>query len=125
MREADYLLDVRRRLLDMSRRSPVNFKFHRVERSILEAVIARGDRAVGRVIEAAWTNGARLDAWNEHWDWDKWSAAFDAAGVDPADYAHRELPTDAPLPWSHVACPRSERSLLAQYRRMAEALNHP
>jgi len=125
MREADYLLDVRRRLLDMSRRSPVHFKFHRVERSILEAVIARGDRAVGRAIDAAWANGARLDAWNEHWDWDKWSAAFDAAGIEPAAYAHRELPTDAPLPWSHVACPRSERSLLAQYRRMAEALDHP
>ena len=93
--------------------------------SVLEAVIARGDRHVGRVIQAAWEGAARLDAWNEHWDWDKWTAAFRQAGVDPAIYAHRELPTDARLPWSHVACPRREPVLLREYRRMKQALAEP
>ena len=125
MGQAQRFLDVRRRLIDLSRRSPVRFKFHRVERSILEAVIARGDRHVGRVIQAAWQGAARLDAWNEHWDWDKWTAAFRQAGVDPAIYAHRELPTDARLPWSHVTCPRREPVLLREYRRMKQALAEP
>ncbi|MCD6303821.1 MAG: B12-binding domain-containing radical SAM protein, partial [Planctomycetes bacterium] len=106
----------------LAARSPVRFKFHRVERSILEAVIARGDRRVGRVIEQAWRLGARLDAWNEHWDWQKWQAAFEMAGVDPAAIAHRQLPTGEKLPWSHISCPRSEDFLRAEYRRMAQAL---
>jgi len=122
MREAEYFFGVRRRLIDLSRRSPVQFRFHRIERSILEAVIARGDRRVGRLIEAAWRDGARLDAWHEHWDWDKWLAAFAATGLDPAVYAHRDLPAAARMPWSHVACPRSERLLLRQHERMLEAL---
>jgi radical SAM family uncharacterized protein len=125
MGRAERFLDVRRRLIDLSRRSPVQLKFHRVERSILEAVIARGDRRVGRVIQAAWQGAARLDAWNEHWDWDKWTAAFRQTGVDPAIYAHRELPTDARLPWSHVACPRREPALLREYGRMKQVLAEP
>jgi len=125
MRQAEYFFDVRRRLIGLARRSPVRFKFHRIERSILEAVLCRGDRRIGAVIEAAWRNGARLDAWNEHWDWDKWTAAFEQTGIDPTLYAHRDLPTDARLPWSHVACPRSEPFLVSQYERMMEALGEP
>jgi radical SAM family uncharacterized protein len=122
MRPAEYLFDVRARLKDLSRRSPVQFKFHWVERSVLEAVIARGDRRIGEVIEAAWRGGARLDSWNEHFDHAKWTAAFERTGVDPAVYAHRELPTDATLPWSHVACPLSRDFLLRQHQRMLESL---
>jgi len=122
MADAEHFFAVRERLIGLARRSPVRFRFHRIERSILETVVARGDRRVGRVVEAAWRNGARLDAWNEHWDWDKWLAAFAETGVDPAAYAHRELPTGARLPWSHVACPRSEGFLLRQHRRMMDAL---
>ena len=47
MRDAEYLLGVRRRLRELARRSAVSFKFHWVERSLLEGVIARGDRRVG------------------------------------------------------------------------------
>ena len=125
MAEADHFFGVREKLIGLARRSPVTFKFHRIERSILEAVIARGDRRVGRLIEAAWRNGARLDAWNEHWDWDRWLAAFAETGLDPAPYAHRNLPLDAQLPWSHIVCPRSQRFLLSQHERMIEALKSP
>jgi hypothetical protein len=122
MQQAEYFFDCRYRLKDLARRTPVQFRFHRVERSLLEVMLCRGDRRIGAVIEAAWRNGARLDAWDEHWDWGKWTVAFEATGVDPALYAHRELPTAARLPWSHIACPRSEQFLLSQYRRMAEDL---
>jgi radical SAM family uncharacterized protein len=122
MRRAEELLEIRYRLRDLAKRSPVMFKFHRVERSVLEAVIARGGREVGRVIEEAWRAGCRLDSWDEHWDWNKWVAAFEKTGVDPAAIAHRELPPDEPLPWGHVACPLSEKLLRSQYRRMREVL---
>jgi radical SAM superfamily enzyme YgiQ (UPF0313 family) len=122
MRQADYFFAVRRRLIDLARRTAVQFRFHRIEQSILEAVIARGDRRVGEVILAAWRAGARLDAWGEHWDWDKWTAAFQQTGLDAALYAHRELPTAARLPWSHVACPRAGPFLLREHERMREVL---
>jgi len=122
MREADYFFAVRRRLREMSRRSPVRFRFHRIERSVLEAVVARGDRRVGAVIEAAWRNGARMDAWDEHFDDDKWAAAFEQTGVDPAFYAHRAPATDELLPWSHIRCYRKPDFLLTEYEQMQAAL---
>ena len=87
---------------------------------MLEAVLCRGDRRVGRVIEEAWRAGARLDAWDEYWDWAKWQSAFAAAGVDPAFYAHREIAVDELTPWSHVTDNRSTEFLLAEYKRMME-----
>ena len=122
MRRADYFLAVRRRLRELGRRSPVSFRFHNVERSIIEAIIARGDRRVAAAIEAAWRGGARMDSWDEHFDYARWTDAFEAAGIDPDPYAHREIPTDRSLPWSHICCPRGDEFLLAERRKMLDAL---
>ncbi len=123
MREADYFWSVRNRLRNLARRSPVQFKFHRIERSILETVIARGDRRVADAIEAAWRNGARFDAWNEHFDFDKWQAAFEQTGIDPAFYAHRERPIDELLPWDHINSGRSRETLQLERKKMLETLD--
>ncbi len=122
MRDAEYFRSVRNRLRDLSRRSPVQFKFHRIERSILETVIARGDRRVADAIEAAWRNGARFDAWNEHFDYEKWRAAFDETGIDPAFYAHRERPVEELLPWDHIDSGKSRETLQTEREKMLEAL---
>ena len=125
MRDAEYFFSVRRRLRERSQRTAISFKFHRIERSILEAVIARGDRRVSAVIEAAWRNGARMDAWDENFDYAKWAAAFEQTGIDPAAIAHRPFPLDRPTPWSHILCRRSEKFLASEYRRMMEILQEP
>jgi radical SAM family uncharacterized protein len=125
MREADYLFAVRRRLKEMARGSPVRFRFHWIERSLLEGLLCRGGRPLGAVIEAAWRNGARMDAWSEHFRYDAWLAAFDETGIDPAAYVHREIPLHRPLPWSHIRCYRDENFLRAEYRRMRDALALP
>ena len=122
MREAEYFFAVRRRLRELSRRSPVSFKFHRIERSILEAVIARGDRRVAEAIEAAWRGGARMDAWDEHFDYTRWQGAFEQTGIDPARYAHRPLSLDAVLPWSHITPPVSDELLRREHQRMMDLL---
>ncbi len=122
MRDAEYFFSVRRRLRELSRRSAVQFKFHRIERSVLECVLVRGDRRMHRAIEAAWKNGARMDAWNEHFDSAKWDAAFEQAGIDPGCCAHREIPTDELTPWSHIKGPHDTQFLLAERRRMQEVL---
>jgi len=123
--EPERLLEIRRRLRDLSRRSAVNFRFHWVERSLLEAVIARGDRRIGEVIEAAWRAGARMDAWNEHFDYARWQAAFEQTGLDPESLSCRELPLDTPLPWSHIRCRRGVEQLRTEHEQMRDALGQP
>ena len=117
MRDADYFFSVRHRLRDLSRRTQVNVKFHRIEQSLLEGVLCRGDRRIADVIEAAWRNGARLDGWIEHFNNDAWLAAFKQTGIDPADF-RGELATNGVTPWSHIRCARSCEALVREYEQV-------
>lgn len=80
----------------------VTLSFHKAQPSFLEAVFARGDRRLSRVIETAWRNGCRFDGWDELFQFDVWLAAFDACGLDPAFYANRRREYDEILPWDHM-----------------------
>jgi len=122
MRSAEYFLSVRRRLRELARGSAVRFAFHRVERSILEGAICRGDRRMGAVIEAAWRSGARMDSWDEYFDYGKWLAAFEANGIDPAALTQRSIPLDESLPWSHIRTYRNRQYLQREYRKTVELL---
>jgi len=114
---AEYFTEVRRllRSIAASRRSAVQIKTHGVERSILEAVFARGDRRLAPVIEAAYRLGARFDAWDETFVPAIWRNAFAQTGVDPAWYAHRERAFSEVLPWDHIAGGSSRRQLQEEY----------
>ena len=120
MRDEAYFWSVRTRLRDLSARTPIRFKFHWIERSLLEAVLCRGDRRVGSAIEAVWRAGSRMDSWDEHFSYDRWKTAFTAAGLDMAFYAHRELPTDELAPWDHIVPHRGREFLLAEYERIRQ-----
>lgn len=80
----------------------VELKTHDSERSVIEGVLSRGDRRVGRAIERAHELGARLDAWDEHFDFGKWLRAFADAGIDPAWYANRMRDEGEVFPWDHI-----------------------
>jgi radical SAM family uncharacterized protein len=123
MRDIAYFFDVRSRLLDRARRSPVNLKFHRIERSVLECLIARGDRRVSRAILAAWQGGARMDSWNEHWNWELWEAALAKAGLDLDAIVHSPIPTGRALPWEHIATHFDTADLLQRRRAMLDVLD--
>ncbi len=117
-----YCLEARRRLIDLckQRRTGVRWKFHNVERSLLEGVLARGDRRLGATIETAWRLGARFDAWDDRFDFSIWERAFGETGVDPSWYAHRSRGVDEVLPWDHIeSCLRREH-LWSNYRRVCE-----
>jgi len=83
-------------------KGPIKIKTHNVERSILEAVFARGDRRLAPVIEHAFRGGARFDGWDECFKRDIWDRAFHACGIDFAFYAHRERPQTEVFPWTHL-----------------------
>ena len=80
----------------------VTLKCHPIETSLLEGVLSRGDRRVGRAIELAWRRGARLDSWAERLNPELWWQACRDAGVDIDQTLHAPHALDARLPWDHV-----------------------
>lgn len=115
---AEYFHDARRRmraLLGPNKKGAVRLKTHSVERSVLEAVFARGDRRLADSIEHAYRLGARFDGWDECFKPDLWQRAFDSTGIDPAWYAHRERAPDEVFPWAHLHGGAPNDYLLRQY----------
>jgi radical SAM family uncharacterized protein len=96
--------------------------WHDPTSSILEAALGRGDRRLGPVIRRAYEKGARLDAWDEHFDYSIWLMAFAEEGLDPAWYAQRDIPTDEQLPWSHLGSGVSPTFLLRDRKRALAAI---
>jgi radical SAM family uncharacterized protein len=91
--------------------------YNNPEASLLEAVLTRGDRRLGEVVERAWKLGARLDAWDDQRDFGAWMRAFAQTGLDPDFYAYRERSTDELLPWEVVNTGVRKRFLLDEYQR--------
>ncbi|HSR37030.1 MAG TPA: TIGR03960 family B12-binding radical SAM protein [Desulfurivibrionaceae bacterium] len=86
---------------DRLRGRSFSFKWHDPRQSYLEGVLCRGDRRLSQVVERAWQGGARLDAWTDYFDLDRWREAAVAAGLDLDQYLARRGPED-PLPWDHL-----------------------
>lgn len=107
----------------ISKNSPrtVNVKFRNANVTLLESALGRGDRRVGDVIEHAFKNGARLDAWTEHLDYNLWVESFKACDLEISDY-HDEIPYDAPLPWDHISKGLSKDYLMRENLRSKELI---
>ena len=104
--EAQITRDEYHRRVDLLRNSiknkSIQYNWHEMETSYIEAVLARGDRRLGKLLETVWRKGARLDSWSEYFDFERWMEAFAETGIDPDFYALRERPKDEILPWSMI-----------------------
>ncbi len=89
-------------LLEIINSKKVNISWSRYNFTILEAVLARGDRRLSDVIYKAWQKGCKLDGWTEYYRFDLWKEAFAECGIDTAFYANRQRPYDEIMPWSHM-----------------------
>jgi radical SAM family uncharacterized protein len=98
------ILDEKRKL----RAKFLQFKFHNIDRSILESAMARGDRRLGDVIEAAWRSGATFDLWNECFNYEIWREAFEKHAMDIDTAAQRQFDRNEILPWQHLGGPGKE-----------------
>lgn len=97
----EYVQEVQERLHRMARGSRIHLRMHDPKTSYVEAVMARGDRRVGRAVVEAWKLGSRFEEWREHFNYDRWMEAFKRAGIDPDFYARREPAEGEVLPWDH------------------------
>ena len=114
---ADSLREKQQVLKQILRVPGVEYRWHDVQTSHLEAVFARGDRRLGAVMLRALKKGCRLDGWAEHFRYDRWMEAFAEAGLDPDFYAGRERTQDEILPWSLIDIGVSEKYLWREYLR--------
>jgi radical SAM family uncharacterized protein len=84
----------------------IGFRYHDGQPGIVEGLLSRGDRRVGKVIEAAWRDGGRFDGWSEHFSYDRWMRAAETGladePVDVAWYTTREREQTEVLPWDHL-----------------------
>lgn len=94
----------------------IDYKWHDPNLSRLEAVLARGDRRLGAVLERAVKNGARLDAWDEYFRYDIWLEAFQSCGIDP-DFYTRALGKDDLLPWRTISASVDQDFLWSERER--------
>ena len=81
----------------------VTYNWHDSDTSFLEAVLARGDRRMCKVLETAWRKGSKLDAWEEYFSLDRWLEAFEECGLDPHFYANRTRSLDEKMPWDMIS----------------------
>lgn len=110
----EYFENTRRLILDEKKRLGarfINFKFHNIQRSILESAIGRADRRMANCLEYAYKSGAKFDLWDECFDFELWQKAFKKCGLDLEQLAARKFDTDEILPWQHLGGP-DKKSLL-------------
>ena len=81
----------------------------------LEAWLSRGDRRMAEVVYRAWKNGAKFDAWGEHFNYQAWLAAFEAVGLEPTFYTQRQRPLDETFPWEHISTTVTKKFLTQDY----------
>lgn len=117
MADAAYLGRAREILYKALPAKRLSVRVHRVDRSLLEGVLARGDRRAAGVVHEAWRAGARFDAWDEQFRPEAWQKAFEVTGVDPAFYAHRERDRDECFPWSRIVTGASQDELWDEYQK--------
>ncbi|ORJ58702.1 TIGR03960 family B12-binding radical SAM protein [Geothermobacter hydrogeniphilus] len=103
-------------LRDGLKKRKLRLKYHEARMSLLEGVFARGDRRLGRLLEAAVDAGCRFDGWGEHFDFSRWQQAFAATGIDPHWYL-RQRDEEEILPWDHIDCGIPKSFFLAERRR--------
>ena len=84
----------------------IGFRYHDGKPGIIEGLLSRGDRRVGRIIEEVWRDGGRFDGWSEHFSYHRWMAAAETGlagtGVDVDWFTIRERTYAEVLPWDHL-----------------------
>lgn len=93
------------------------FNWHDSHLSFLEAVVAKGDRRIGKAIKRAWELGCKFDSWNDHFQYEKWLQAFADTEINPEFYAYRKLDYQEVLPWDHLNTGVSRNFLIKEHER--------
>lgn len=87
---------------EMHNRKSIRYNWHEAYITVLEGILARGDRKISDAILKVYENGGYFDAWSEYFDYDRWLDAFKECGIDPDFYTKRERSLDEVFPWDFI-----------------------
>ena len=108
---------VRQKFREMKNAKSLKYNWHEAELTVLEGVLARGDRRVGAVIEEAYRRGALFDSWSEYFQNEIWMDAFASCGVSIDFYTTRERKPDEIFPWDFINAGISKEFLAREWQK--------
>lgn len=118
----EQLYEKQRLLKEKIKSKFITYNWHETPISFLEAVFARGDRRLTKVLIRAWELGCKFDGWQEHFKFNKWMQAFEECNIDPHFYATRHRDLDEVLPWDFIDVGVSKSYLINEYKKAEKAI---
>ena len=97
-------------------RKSIKYNWHEADVTVLEGVLARGDRRVGQVLLKVYEKGGIFDAWSEFFDYKRWLDAFDECGIDMDFYTKRERSLDEIFPWDFIDTGVTKEFLIREWK---------
>ena len=116
---------VNHEIKEQKNRKSMKYNWHEADVTVLEGILARGDRKVGAVIRRAYEKGCLFDSWSEYFHNDVWMECFDACGVDIGFYTTRERADDEIFPWDFIDCGVTRQFLLREWKKAQEGVVSP
>ena len=112
---------VRNKIKTMLNQKSLKYNWHEADLTVLEGVLARGDRKVAAVIEAAYRKGALYDSWSEYFHNEIWMEAFETCAIDLRFYTTRERGLDEIFPWDFIDAGVTKEFLKREWQNSIEA----
>ena len=110
---------------DQLNKKSIKYNWHEADVTLLEGLLARGDRRVGKTILKAYENGALYDAWSETFRYDAWLSAMEDTGITYDFYNFRERSTDEILPWDFIHIGVTKKFLTREWEKAKEGVVTP
>ena len=107
----------KRAIMEQLNQKSIKYNWHEADTSVLEGVLARGDRKIAQVLLKVYEKGAIFDAWSEYFDNEKWMQAFEECGIDPDFYTARERSLEEIFPWDFIDCGVSKEFLKREWQK--------
>lgn len=98
----------------------IKYNWHEADVSVLESVLARGDRKLNKAILRAYERGCMYDAWSEYYKHEVWLSVFEECGIDPDFYTTRPREDDEVFPWDFLDCGVTKEFLLREWHKAQE-----
>ena len=114
------VIEKQRHLVKKLKNKDIKYNYHDSKTSLMEAVVARGDRRIGKVILDAFKAGAKFDGWSEYFNLDTWKEAMEKNGLDIAFYANRERNYEEVFPWDHIDVGVTKKFLIRENEKARE-----
>lgn len=108
---------VKTAVLEQLNQKSIKYNWHEADVSVLEGILARGDRKVADVIYMAYKKGCIYDAWGEYYKHDVWMECFEECGLSVDFYTTRERSLDEKFPWDFIDCGVTKEFLKREWER--------